>query len=102
MQQFNWSWYSFRLTIRNQDTCSGGFWVWDDILDMMDYLLNWGCTDTRQGWGYVAYSPNLVAMMYYDGSPMPGFQPGCNHTGLKEKLLKAKSEVEEAAKRAAE
>jgi hypothetical protein len=94
MQQFNWEWNSFQLTIRNQDQCSGGTWVWDDILDMMDFLLNWDCTDSRQGWGYVAYEPTLVAMMYYNGSPIPGFSPGCNHTGLKKKQLEVKSEAE--------
>ncbi|KAK4096924.1 hypothetical protein N658DRAFT_510807 [Parathielavia hyrcaniae] len=96
MQQANWSWGSFRLTIRNQDQCSGGVWRWDDVLDMMDYMVHWDCAPTKQGWGYVAYAPTLVAMVYFDGYGVPGFQPGCNHTGLK-KLLKAKSEEVEAA-----
>ncbi|KAK4119161.1 hypothetical protein N657DRAFT_637460 [Parathielavia appendiculata] len=47
------------------------------------------------GWGYVGYAPTIVAMVYYDGFGMPGFQSGCNHTGSK-KLLKAKSEAPDA------
>lgn len=96
MQQFNWGWNSFKLTIRNQDQCSRGYFTWDDVLDMMDDLWYHFCQNRGQGWGYMHWNPTLVAMIYYDGSAMPGFQPGCNHTDLK-KLLKAKREVEEAA-----
>ncbi|KAH6995295.1 hypothetical protein EDB80DRAFT_877163 [Ilyonectria destructans] len=94
-QQFNWGWGSFKITIRNQDVCSRGYFTWDDVLDMMDDLWYHFCQNRAQGWGYMQWNPDLVAMIYFDGSPMPGYQPGCNHTELK-KLLKAKREAEEA------
>jgi hypothetical protein len=94
MQYFTWRWGTFVLQIRNQDQCSRGYWTWDDILDMMDDLWYHYCQNRGQGWGYVQWTPTLVAMIYYDGSAMPPFSPGCNRTDLK-KLLKAKSEVEE-------
>lgn len=96
MQQFNWGWGSIKLTIRNQDQCPRGYFTWDDGLDMMDDLWYHFCQNRGQGWGYMHWNPTLMAMIYYDGYPMPGFQPGCNHTDLK-KLLRAKMEAEEAA-----
>ncbi|KAH8684993.1 hypothetical protein BGZ61DRAFT_479769 [Ilyonectria robusta] len=68
----------------------------DDGLDMTDDLWYHFCQNRGQGWGYMHWNPTLVAMIYYDGYPMPGFQPGCNHTDLKT-LLRAKMEAEEAA-----